>query len=541
MSEDERGGMLGDPRTRRQVLQGAAAGSLVLGAGGVLAACGGGATTSSGTGAADTTATGSPATVAELKRGGTLRIGVQAGSNKETQDAHTPNTDPEIAWGYNLYEPVAEQMPDGTFANVLAESIEAKAADHWVIRLIGDVEFHNGKTVTADDLIFSIKRIINPKTASRGGGSLGNIDVGKLKKLDDLTVSISLKAPNVAFPQDFGQYFNGIVPTDYDPKKPVGTGPYKYGSFTAGEQATLLRFDNYRDPQRPYFDELDIIEFADQGARVNALLSGQVDAAAGIPGAQVKTIEATKGLKVLNAKTGLYVPFAMRMDVAPYSDVRVRQAMRLLVNRPQMIQQALGGYGTVGNDMYAPYDPMYAKDIPQRVQDIEQAQSLLKQAGQSDATFEFTAVPFYDGMVESAVVLAQQAKDAGVNIKIKKVTTDQFLANYLNWPFTEGYWGTRDYLPQAAQFTLPGAPLNDTHWKDAEWAKIVLEAQRTLDDAKRAELLHAAQAIEHEKGGMIIWGFSNIVDAYSDKVGGVIPGKIGSFGNYSLSRMGFVA
>lgn len=534
MSEDERGGMLSDPKTRRQVLQGAAGVSVALGAGGLLAACGGSDKKAAAKPAKDTRAAKGPA------KGGNLRVGVQAGSNKETQDAHTPNTDPELAWASNLYEPVAQYQPDGTFALVLADSFEATAPDKWVVKLKDGVEFHNGKTVTADDLIFSIKRIANPKTVSRGAGGLAIVDLKGLKKLDELTVEIPLKEANSVFNTEFGQYFNGVVPVDFDPKKPVGTGPYKADTFKAGQQATLLRFDNYHGTPG-FADKITIIELADAGARVNALLSGQVDAVAAVPGAQLKTIQANKDFKVLNAQTGSYIPIAMHVDKKPWSDVRVRQALRLLVDRKQMVQQVLSGYGQLGNDTWGRYDPLYDADLPQRELDIEQAKSLLQQAGQSDLRVELTTVPFYDGMVESAQVYAEQAKAAGVTVKVKKVDTDAFLANYLKWPFTQGYWGTRDYIPQAAQFALPGATLNDTAWNDKEWTGIVTDAKKELDEGKRKQFIGEAQKIDYDRGAYIIWGFLNVLDGYSAKLAEIQPGKFQSLGNYQLARVGFAA
>jgi peptide/nickel transport system substrate-binding protein len=538
MRDDEVDDVLGGPHTRRQVLKGAGAASLTLGAGGLLAACGGGGNSSGGGGSPGTG--GSPASTGKPKKGGELRIGVQAGSNKETQDAHTPNTDPELAWASNLYEPVAQYMPDGKFALVLAESFQATDPSTWVVKLKPGVEFHNGKTVTADDVIFSIKRIVDPKTASRGGGGLALVDLAGLKKLDDLTVQIPLKEPNSVFDAEFGQYFNGIVPTDYDPKHPVGTGPYKADTFTAGQQATLLRFANYHGAPG-YVDKITITELADAGARVNALLSGQVDAIAALPGAQVKTLESNKQFTVLNAETGTWIPISMHVDKKPLSDVRVRQALRLLVDRKQMLSQVLNGYGQLGNDTWGRTDPTYDTSLPQRQQDLEQAKSLLQQAGQSDLRIELTTSPFYEGMVSSAQVFVEQAKAAGVTVKLTQLDTDAFLANYLKWPFTQGYWGTRDYIPQAAQITLPGATLNDTGWDDKEYTSVVGAAKKELDVAKRKELIAKAQQIDYDRGSYIVWGFANVIDAYSKKLAPIEPGHFQSLGNYQLARIGFAA
>jgi peptide/nickel transport system substrate-binding protein len=274
---------------------------------------------------------------------------------------------------------------------------------------------------------------------------------------------------------------------------------------------------------------------------VNALLSGQVDCIGGLPGAQVKTVEANDQLKVLNSESGYYIPFSMHVDKAPFSDVKVRQALRLIVDRNQMIQQVFDGNAQLGNDTWGRYDPLYSTDLAQREQDIEQAKSLLKQAGQSDLRFDFIAADFYAGMVESATVYAEQAKAAGVTVRVKKLDTAAFLDNYLKWPFTEGYWGTRDYIPQAAQFALPGAPLNDTGWNDKEWTRIVLAAKAELDADKRKDLIAQAQQIDYDRGAYIIFAFNNIIDAYSSKLGAIQPGKVGSLGNYQLGRVGFLA
>lgn len=537
MRDDEVDNVLARSHTRRQVLKGAGAASLTLSAGGLLSACGGGDSSGGDDGSATS---GSPATTGKPTKGGELRVGVQAGSNKETQDAHTPNTDPELAWASNLYEPVGQYMPDGKYALVLAESFEATDPAMWVVKLKAGVEFHNGKTVTADDVIFSIKRIIDPKTASRGGGGLAAVDVAGLKKLDDLTVQIPLKEPNSVFDAEFGQYFNGIVPTDYDPKKPVGTGPYKADTFTAGRQATLLRFENYHG-DAGFADKISITELADPGARVNALLSGQVDAIAALPGAQLKSIEANKQFAVLNAETGTWIPIAMHVDKKPFADVRVRQALRLLVDREQMLSQVLNGYGQLGNDTWGRTDPTYNAELPQRAQDLEQAKALLKQAGQTDLRVELTTSPFYEGMVSSAQVFVEQAKAAGVTVKLTQLDTDAFLANYLKWPFTQGYWGTRDYIPQAAQISLPGATLNDTGWDDAEYTKVVDSAKKELDLDKRKQLIAQAQQIDYDRGAYIVWGFANVIDAYSKKLAPIEPGHFQSLGNYQLARVGFLA
>ena len=133
------------------------------------------------------------------------------------------------------------------------------------------------------------------------------------------------------FDQRLGQYFNGIVPVDYDPNNPVGTGPFRFGSFTPGEQSRFPANPNYWVEGEPHVDELVIIDFPDDTARVNALLSGQVQAMDNLPLGQLRVVEANPELKALVASTGAWLPFTMRVDHPPFDDVRVRQALRLIV------------------------------------------------------------------------------------------------------------------------------------------------------------------------------------------------------------------
>jgi peptide/nickel transport system substrate-binding protein len=524
--------------TRRDVLRGAVGGGVVLAAGGLLGACG---DDDGGEGG------GTPAQSAgKIKPGGTIRAGATGGGAKDSIDAHRPTVDTDIMRCWNLYESLAVRTPDfSKLEMLLAESIEpGKTPKEWTIRLKQGLTFHNGKPVTADDVIFSIRRILDPKDPKVGAASIGYIDEKKLKKMDDQTVRVTLEFANAGFPDDLGQYFNAIVPTDYDPDNPVGTGPFKYVSFTPGQQSEFAKFADYWEGGKPYADKLIIIDFPEDTARVNALLGGQVDAIDNLPAAQMQSVKSNPNLRVLSSETGAWQPFTMRVDQAPFDDVRVRQAFRLIVDREQMIQQVLSGQGSIANDLYARYDPVYASDLPQRQQDLEQAKSLLKQAGQEGLTVELVTAPVFQGIVEAAQVFAQQATGAGVNVKLRKVDSGTFYDpdKYLSWTFAQDFWASRVYLSQVAQGDLPDSPFNETHWKDPKFIDLIQQARAEVDDAKRKDILHEAQTIQYEQGGYIIPYFSNIIDAYSAKLGGFVEAKCGfPFGNYWFKNIGFVA
>jgi len=503
--------------TRRDVLKGA----LVAGAGAslapLLAACGSSNSPSS------TSSSSGP------KQGGSLRIGIVGGSANERLDGQLATTEPEIAITFQLYDALLGWDENYKLTNLLAEEVTPNAdATVWTVKLRQGVVFHNGAPMTADDVVYSYKRIIDPKNPKMGATQLAALKSSGIKKIDANTVQFTLDSPNSVFDEAMAVYGNTIVPVGFDPKAPVGTGPFKLTSFSPGQQIVFAANTEYWG-EKPHVDKLTIIEFADPTARVNALLGGQVDAISDLPSSQVKVVQA-QTMKVLDAHTGAWQPFTMRIDVKPFSDVRVRQAFRLLVDRKAMISQAYGGYGWVGNDMYAPFDPGTPTNLPAREQDLEQAKSLLKAAGyDNDLTVTLTTSDAVGGSaVAAAQVFAQQAKGAGVTVKVNKVDPSIFYGNqYLSWPFAQDFWYTRNYLAQTAQGTLPTAPFNETHWKNAEWLKIVQQAFKTGDKAARDQLVGQAQTIEQDQGGLIVWAFNDQTDAYSGKLGGVVPDKGG--------------
>jgi len=531
--------------TRAELLQRAAAGSALLVSSGVLAACGGSSPSSSSSTQA-TTSSGA------IKPGGTLRIGATGGGAKDTIDAHTATADTDIVRISSLYEPLAQPTADFKGVEmVLAESITPVNgnAGVWDIRVRQGVEFHNGKTLSADDVIFSLKRIINPKNPGTGAASIGYVNLGGLKKLDSRTVRVPLTIKNSAFLDDLAQYFNTIVPVGYDPKKPVGTAAFQYQSFTPGQQSVFTKFPHYWQTGLPKTDKLVIIDFTDDTARVNALLGGQIDLADTLPTGELGQIQSSSSFKLINNPSGSWQPFTMRIDQAPFNDVRVRQAFRLMVNRPQMVEQVLSGSGSVANDLYGRYDPAYLSSVAQRHQDLAQAKSLLKAAGHDGLTVELVTAPVFQGIPQAAQVFAQEAKGAGVTVNLRQVDSGTFYGpNYLKWTFAQDFWGPRRYLSQVAQGSLPNSPFNECHWamgKDAtsqKFLSLISQARAEVDQTKRTELLQEAQMLEYNEGGYIIQYFSNYIGAYSAKLAGVPAGVQATFLLApAFKQMGFTA
>jgi peptide/nickel transport system substrate-binding protein len=504
--------------------------NLVMGAGGVvmassLAACGGGSAPSPA-GATDTAAAGSP------KKGGDFKLGVTGGGAKDMMDGQNIVTKPDQARLVSSFETLLEFDDQYQLQTTgLAESVEADNPTQYTIKLRDGITFQNGKALTADDVIYSLQRIGSQKNGLTGFAATATMDIKHVKKMDNLTVRLPLLSPDSTIPQTLASYTFGIVPTGYqafkgDPSTQIGTGAYKLKSFTPGQQSVSERYDGYwRDA---YFDSVTIIDFSDSTAQINALKGGQIDAMTDLPANQVNAVKSS-GVVPLISQTGGWIPICMAIDMPPFNDPKVRQAMRLIVDRQQILEQLGSGYGQVANDLYAPFDEGYNKDLPQRAQDIEQAKSLLKSAGKEGLSVDLHTTNGASGMVELASVFASQAKAAGVNVTVKN-DPNYYGDAYLKLAFSVDFWGTRGYLNQVQQGSLPTSPYNETHWppksgEGSNFGDLYKQALAETDSAKRIEIEHEMQKAEYDNGGYIIPYFNSLIDAHSAKVAGLSPSK----------------
>lgn len=513
--------------TRQEFLRRSlAAGAVVLGAGG-LAACGGGG----GSSAPATAPTNTART-----RGGVFKVGVGGGSPSDTLDPHTAVTQVDIARQTQLYDTPFRQTVNATIENRLVE--EATPTRHgqvWTLRLRDGIEFHNGQPLTADDLIYSLRRTSNPKLGGFGATLLDFIDPQQIQKLDKLTARFTLKRPVAPLPEFLAvPGYTNIVPADFNPKKPVGTGPFQLNSFSPGVQSTFDRFPNYWDGPA-LVDQVVMTNLSDDAARVNALLAGQVDAIDSAPASQVRVLEARSELAVMSTESGITLEIGMLGTAAPFSDVRVRQAFMLAADRSQIVEQALDGQGTLGNDYPSPIDPCSSTSLTQREPDIEQAKSLLRQAGHESMNIELVTTPYSFGMVEMAQVFAQQLKAVGVNVKVNKRDITSFFNSYGKWPFyTTVDAPYSSYLPIVSFGRLPGGFAG---WNDKEFAGLFNDALRELDGGRRCSIIAEMQRMEHERGVYVIPVRPNGVYAYKRSISGLVPDKTGLFSGYQYRKV----
>jgi peptide/nickel transport system substrate-binding protein len=544
-SMDERDRPAEEPggATRGEFLRGALGAGAALGTGGLLAACGGGSGGGGGGSSQGSPATGS----GKLSQGGTMRIGLATGSSADSLNPWISFSNGDAARQFAMYDSLTQIRGSTnkleTTNMIVDELTPNKDGSVWTIRLKSGVEFHNGKTLDVDDFIYTTQQITNPKTGAFNIGRFILFDIKNAKKLDKLTLRLPLVTPVAIMPELLGAgSVANIAPVGFDIKHPVGTGPFKLKSFAPGRETVFERFPNYWG-EKAKVDELHLVALPDETARYNALLSGQIDVLDSVPFAQLNALKTNKDFVVSSVPAGNFFPIAMRVDLPPFNDVRVRQAMRLAVDRKQLIQTAYLGQASQGNDLFGFADPVLDSSLV-RNQDLEQAKSLLKQAGKQGAAVTMTAAPVGAGAIEAVQVLAQNAKAAGFNFNLRQIDAGTYFGpNYLKWPFSIDTWPGLTYLVLITTNDGPNSHVNLSHFSNPQFNKIFKQAIAELDPSKRADLAHELQKIEFEQGGNIIPAFPNYTAAYSKKVGGFYPANLtgGAVAAGFYNKLGFLA
>lgn len=522
--------------TRRKFLQVAAGGVATATGAGWLAACGGdsGSTTT----AATTAATGG----GEPKKGGTLRMGMIGGGQIESLNPNHYASSIDIPREQQIFESLVTLDPDlKEPVAQLAETFEHSADfKTWTFGLRKGVTWHDGKDFTAEDVMFNMRNWMNPK--NDGFTQFGQY-IKRMRKRDTHTVEVQLST-GVAFP--WGQLgapsFLIVQDGEKTFKNPAGTGPFKLDSFTPGQDSMMSRNENYWDSGKPLLDKLQIVSFNDTTAQYNALQSGKIDAMVDMPYAQAKAIKdgGSGPIKLLITDQAGGAQFAMRVDVPPFNDLRVRQAMRLVCDRQAMVDTVFLGFGAVSNDLpgSAPL-PYYDESLPQREQDIEKAKSLLKAAGKESITLVLHTTAARVGYVEAATLLAQQAKEAGINIKIKQEQVGSYFdPTQLAGKMTFSMETDQPFpsLPSSYLISMvSAAPFNSSHWKNKKFDDLVT---RGLAEDPNGDhpLWNEAQKLLWDEGGLLTWGHQQFVDGLADKVQGIKPHKMNRLGNFDFRQ-----
>jgi peptide/nickel transport system substrate-binding protein len=469
-------------------------------------------------------------------------VGVLTGGAAETIDPAKAINVPDYCRVWSLFDPMFEFNSDGSVTPVLLEEASVDdSAQVWTLRLKEGITFHDGSSLDATTLMDNI--LAWSDSAHYAYGTLGVlIDSGGVTKLDARTVRIPLKTANARFPE-LCTTANALIskPGATKDSPPIGTGAFVLGDFQPGSSSTFTRNPNYWRAGQPYLDQLTVVSsFRDDSARYNALVGGEVDAMPYMPYLQAKSAANGGQVTVLRSPSTQFYAFYMRVDTPPFDDVRVRQAVRFACDRQALVDTVFAGLGSVGNDL-APRDVQFYDASLKRDQDIEQARSLLREAGQEGLKLTFqTSGGAAPGFNEAAALLQEQARSAGMDIKLQSEDPGQYFnasTLYLKMPFAQTYWTIAQTLQLYwSQALTSSAPYNETHWRSERTDKLFAEANAAKDDGLAEELWHELQQEQFNEGGYVIWGYQDTVDGLSPKVKGLEANLFGNLDNYRLAR-----
>ncbi|WP_233157903.1 ABC transporter substrate-binding protein [Actinokineospora bangkokensis] len=411
-------------------------------------------------------------------------------------------------------------LDNGEYKYQLAESVEPNAdASAWTIKVRPGATFHDGKPVTAADVAHSL-RTVGTKPSNRAS-VYSVVNLPGITVVDDRTLTVPLKAPRGDFRESVLIVFSPIFPagtTDFT--KPVGSGPYKLVE-RSGATTRMVAYDGYWGG-KPTVRELRVVGVSDAAARLSSLKAGQVDYAISISATGAKTEAANSALSVVRggAANANALSFAMNQKLAPFDNPDVRKAVRLAVDRQALVDNALLGLGSTADDVVGKNLPGYA-DLPARKRDVEQARSLFAKAGVTKLTLRTgELVP---GMLNASKLLAQQLKEAGVEVTLEELSVDAFYADITTLgthPFQAFYYVNRPAAVHLSAVTHGKAPFNVTG-TSADYQARLAKAQATPDDKARAEAFTALQKEFYESGGDLLWGFQEQVDAARSGLQGV--------------------
>jgi peptide/nickel transport system substrate-binding protein len=479
-------------------------------------------------------------------KGGLLKAGMVGGAATDSLDPATWASQVPYTFGRCWGEQMLEISPTGDIELRLAEEYAASDdAKTWTFKIRKGVTFHNGKELTPQDIVATLERHADANSKSAALPFLQEFDS---IKVDGGNVVITLKESNADLPYVVADYHLMIQPNGGkdDPTAGIGTGPYKMVINEPGvRHAGELQKGYWGSDLRGHADQIEIIVINDGTARTGALQSGQVSMINRVEPKIVDLIKNVPGVTIRNvAGKGHYV-FIAHCNTAPFDNNDLRLALKYAVDRQDMVEKILRGYGSIGNDMpVTKAYPFFAEDIEQRAFDPDKAAFHYKKSGHSGPVVLRTSDVAFPGALDAAQLYQQSAAKAGITLEVKREPGDGYWSEVWNkQPFSMSYWTGRPTQDQVYSIAyLSKAEWNDTRFQRPDFDKLILDARKELDQAKRRELYRAAGVMLRDEGGVIVPMFNDYIDATNDKVGGWVDNPNSELmGGHALTKCWVVA
>lgn len=476
-------------------------------------------------------------------KGGKLRAAMSNASATDTLDPAKSNNSGDYARQYMFYNGLTELDKNLAAKPALAESIESTDGITWQIKLRKGVTFHDGKPLTANDVIYSLSRHKDPAVASNAFKLADQFKT--LTAVNDNEVQLVLSSANFDVPYMLATPpFLIVQDGTKDFTKGIGTGPYVCKEFSPGTRSVGTRNPNYFKPGLPHLDEVELLGVTDQAARVNGMMSGDLHIVSTLSAADCKRIKATSDFGVLESKSGMYTNLIVRTDVKPGSNEDFVLAMKYLQPREMLVKTVLQGYGDVSNDTpVPPWHPLYNADLKPRPLDPEKAKFHIQKAGMTGATVEIITTPNIEGSNEGGQLIQQVSRNTGINFKVRRVPYDGYWSTH--WtkdPVGYGSINPRPTLDMLfSQFYMSSAPNNESGWKNDQFDQLVVAARGERDQAKRKQMYGDMQKLIYDHCGTIIPTFISSTDGYSKKVKGIEAWPSGMMMGYRFHEFAWLS
>ncbi len=469
------------------------------------------------------------------KSGGRLRMGITGGATSDVLDPGQILDAYMINVSMGQVRPnMTKIMPDGSVEGDLSSGWQASnGAKTWKFDVRQGVEFHNGKTLDSTDIVDSIRHHMGPDSKSGGSGVVSGI--ASIKEDGKYGVVVELNEGNGDLPILLSDYHLNICPSNGDGsidwESGIGAGPYTLEEHEPGVRTLTKKFANYWNTgNESHFDEVETLGINDPTARLAALSTGAVDAINNVPAKTASRLKSMVNVKTLISTGNKQCTMPMLCDVAPFDDQNVRNAIKHIINRQELLDKIFFGYGQLGNDNPvgpANYFRASTDELPQREYDPEQAKYFLKQAGLSNLSVKFHAADTgFSGAVDAGALMRESAKAAGIDIEVVREPNDGYWSNvWMNKPWSACYWSgrpTEDWI--FSQIYYSKADWNDTHWNNSSFDKLLVEARSETDEAKRREKYVEMQRIVHKDGGLALPVFLSEIMGYRSNIS--VPDQI---------------
>ncbi|NHN37860.1 ABC transporter substrate-binding protein [Pseudomaricurvus alcaniphilus] len=471
-------------------------------------------------------------------RGGRIRVASLSISTADTLDPAKGSLSTDYVRHNMLYNGLTRFDEHLDAQPSLAQSFSSSDQTTWLFELQPGVEFHDGKSLHADDVVYSLLRHKDPATASKGAAVAAQFSAVRAR--GPLQVEIELNGPNADLPQILAtSHFTIIQDGTKEFRTAIGTGPFKLKEFVPGVRTIVERNENYWREGRPYLDEIELIGIPDETARVNALLSGDVQLIIAVNPRSIRRINQTPGFAVKETPSGLYTNLIMRQDMYPSSNPDFVLAMKYLMDRDLIKRALFRGYATIGNDHpVPPSHRFYASDLPQRPHDPDRALYHLKKSGMTGARYPLFASPAAEGSVDMATLLQLSASKVGLKLGVNRVPGDGYWSNHwMKHPLSFGNINPRPSLDLLfSLFFKSSAPWNESAWKNPQFDQLLLAARAEGDQARRKQMYVDMQTLIHNEAGIGVPVFLSLIDGFDRRLGGLGSIPVGGLMGYSFAE-----